>query len=75
MRAAGNVINSTSDLMDEDVDFLVLPLCDATSCTAVGDYYNDNDTNYHDAGEINKYEISFLLTIASPDEFNVTITT
>jgi alpha-glucosidase (family GH31 glycosyl hydrolase) len=67
-------VNNTEDLKDQAVDFLVLPICDSTSCHASGQYLNDDDTQVDLDGNLNNYTISYERLASEPDTLTLTVT-
>jgi len=58
-------VSSTHDLQQHPVEMHLLPLCDATTCTATGSYYNDDGVVFSQDTNSNMYDMTFTLDVAT----------
>lgn len=60
-------VKTTVDLQNKPVDFHVHPKCDDKTCTATGDYLNDDGLVLDLEKNQNQYQMSFSMNVASTD--------
>lgn len=74
MHKAG-VVNTTRDLQKYGVDFHLLPSCDASKCSAAGDYLNDDGLR-HPNDKLSEYQNIYNITydsVAAPNINSFTV--
>ena len=70
---------NTESLQDDPVEIHLMPICDTTSCTAAGEYINDDGVTRDIANSRHTYKMSYTHTInttvvgAAPDTMEIDI--